>query len=50
MAGSPGKDPVVWMRLLTLGLRLAGSYSVVPLTAEPDSATGVPAGPKPLVG
>lgn len=37
MAGSPGKDPVVWMRLLTLGLRLAGSYSVVPLTADPDS-------------
>jgi hypothetical protein len=50
MAGSPGKDPVVWMRLLTLGLRLAGTYNVVPLTADPDSATGDPASQKPLVG
>jgi hypothetical protein len=50
MAGSPAKDPVVWMRLLTLGLRPAGTYNVVALTADPDSATGDPASQKPLVG
>jgi hypothetical protein len=38
------------MRLLTLGLRLAGTYNVVPVTADPDSATGDPTGQKPLVG
>jgi hypothetical protein len=50
MAGLPGKDPVVWMRLLTLGLRLAGTYNVVPFTVDPDSTTGDPAGQNPLVG
>jgi hypothetical protein len=50
MAGSPGKDPVVWMRLLTLGIRLAGTYNVVPVTADPDSASVDPTGQKPLVG
>jgi hypothetical protein len=38
------------MRLLTLGVRLAGTHNIDPFTADPDSATGDPEGQKPLVG
>jgi hypothetical protein len=36
--GAAGEDPVLWMRLITLGVRLAATHSVVPTIFDPDFA------------
>jgi hypothetical protein len=33
-------DPVLWMRLVTLGVQCAGTYMVVPNVVDPDDPTG----------
>ncbi len=44
-AGAAGKDPVLWMRLITLGVRLAATHNVVPIISDPDAAADDPSSP-----
>jgi hypothetical protein len=45
MAGRRSEnDPVMWMRLWTLGHRLGDFYKVVPNVTDPDVGAGDPGG------
>ena len=38
--GTEEADPVLWMRLVTLGVKLGGNYMVVASVVDPDFVIG----------
>lgn len=48
-AADDHKDPVVWMRLVTLGVHYNEAYTVVPNVSDPDFATGAAGSPAPFL-
>jgi len=42
-------DPVIWMRLWTLGYRLSEAYQLVPVVSDPDIPPGETSSPATLV-